>query len=154
MYACRYVTLFTYHETNMHIHFFACFVGHETPSLKHLNQYVRGSIGLKWYDLGIELLDSSDVEDLEKIEAEHKSDINKCCTKMFHLWLKKQPTASWKQLIKALQQDNIGLHTLATKIELLLLQPQPKGWLLNYIYCMAGGFQMFLMSVVLMFVYN
>ena len=52
---------------------------------------------MKWHDLGIELLDSNDVEELDTIEAEHPSHLNKCCTKTFNLWLKKQPTASWNQ---------------------------------------------------------
>ena len=115
----------------MHISLFACFVGDEKPSLKYLNRHVRQSVGLKWHDLGIELLDSSDVEDLDKIEAEYKQDIEKCCTRMLRLWLQKQPTASWNQLIEALREPHIGLHTLATKIEHMLLQSQPKGWLIN-----------------------
>ena len=94
-----------------------------------MNRHVRSSVGSKWHDLGIELLDSDDVEDLDKIEAEHKSDVDKCCTKMFQLWLRKQFTASWNQLIEALKQRDIELHSLATKIEQMLLQSKPQGWL-------------------------
>ena len=90
---------------------------------------MRGSVGAKWHDLGIELLDSNDVEELDTIEAEHPSDLTKCCTKMFQLWLKKQPTASWNQLIEALKQTGINLGTLAGKIEQMLLKPEPKGQL-------------------------
>lgn len=83
---------------------------------------------MKWHDLGVELLDSSDdLDDLDKIEAENKSDLGKCCTKMFQLWLRKQPTASWNQLIEAFRQPNIELHALATKIEEMLLQSKPQG---------------------------
>ena len=46
---------------------------------------------------------------------------------MFDLWLKKQPTASWDQLIEALRQPGIELGTLAGKIEQMLLQPKPQG---------------------------
>ena len=89
---------------------------------------MRDSVGNKWHDLGIELLDSnSDVGKLNTIEVEHTGDLNKCCTKMFHLWLKKQPTASWNQLIEALRQPGIELGTLASKIEQMLLQPKPQG---------------------------
>ena len=101
------------------------FIGHQNPSLKYLNRYVRGLVGLKWHDLGIELLDFGDVEELEKIEAQHQSDLDKCCTKMFLLWLRKQPKASWNQLIEALVQ--VELHALANKIKHMLLQPKPKG---------------------------
>ena len=100
------------------------FAGDQQPSLKFLNRYVRSSIGMKWHDLGIELLDSSNVEELDILEAEHSSDLSKCCTKMFKLWLKKQPTASWKELLKALRQPCIELVTLANNIEQMLLQPQ------------------------------
>ena len=103
------------------------FAGHQQPSLKLLNRYVRCSVSMKWHDLGIELLDSDDVGELNTIEAEHPSDLNKCCTKMFDLWLKKQPTASWNQLIEALRQPGIELGTLASNIEQMLLQPKPQG---------------------------
>ena len=82
---------------------------------------------MKWHDLGVELLDSDDVDNLDRIEAEHKSDLDRCCTKMFQLWLSKQPTASWNQLIEAFRQPDIKLHTLATKIEEMLLQSKPQG---------------------------
>ena len=103
------------------------FIGDQKPSLKYLNRYVRGVVGLKWYDLGTELLDFEDVKNLDLIEANHPSDLDKCCVKMFQLWLRKQPSASWNQLIEALRQPDIELHTLATKIEQMLLQPKPKG---------------------------
>ena len=86
---------------------------------------MRGSVGAIWHDLGIELLDP-DVEELDTIEA-GSSDLNKCCTKMFQLWLKKQPTASWNQLIEALKQPSINLGALASEIEQMLSKPQLKG---------------------------
>ena len=96
--------------------------------MKFLNRHVRGSVGAKWHDLGIELLDP-DVKELDRIEAEGSSDLNKCCTKMFQLWLEKQPTASWNQLIEALRQPGINLDALAGKVEQMLLKPGPKGQL-------------------------
>ena len=86
---------------------------------------------MKCYDLGIELLDSSDIEELKKIQAENKSDLDQCCTEMFLLWLQKQPTASWNQLIEALRQPHIKLHLLATNIEQMLLQSKPSGQLVK-----------------------
>ena len=44
---------------------------------------MRGSVGIKWHDLRIELLDSNDVGESNTIDAEYPSDLNKCCTKMF-----------------------------------------------------------------------
>ena len=102
--------------------FFVICIGHQQPELKYLHRYVRGSVGMKWHDLGIELLDSNDYKKLDIIEAEHPTDLSKCCTKMFNLWLQKQLTASWNQLIEALRQPGIELDVLASNIEQMLLQ--------------------------------
>ena len=88
---------------------------------------MRNAVGKKWHYLGIELFDSNDVGDLDTIEAEHPSDLNKCCIEMFNMWLKKQPTASWNQLMEALRQPGIELGTLASNIEQMLLQHMPQG---------------------------
>ena len=82
-------------------------------------------MGHKWHDLGVELLD--DYDGVDTIEANYPADHNKCCTKMFHLWLKNQPAASWNQLIEALRQPSIGLSTVAASIEQSLSQDQPQG---------------------------
>ena len=84
-------------------------------------------MGSKWHDLGIELLDASQVEKLDTIEKENPSNYNKCCTSMFSLWLKTKSTASWNELIEALRQPNIGLSVLATKTEQMLMQLNPEG---------------------------
>ena len=101
------------------------FVGHHRPSLKYLNRYVRGSVGSKWHDLGIELLDPDDVEELDNIKAQYPLDLSECCKAMFQLWLRKKSNASWNQLIESLRQPGIELDTLASKVE-QLLQPKPK----------------------------
>ena len=88
---------------------------------------MRDEVGINWHYLGTELFDFKDVEELNIIEAEHPSDYKKCCTNMFNLWLKKQPTASWNQLIGALRQPGIELGTLASKIEQMLLQSKAQG---------------------------
>ena len=90
-----------------------------------MNRHVKTSVGSKWYDLGIDLLESDDVEELNIIQSQHPTDINTCCTKTFQLWLVKQPIASWNQLIDSLRYINLG-H-VAGKIEQMLLQPKPTG---------------------------
>ena len=55
-----------------------------------------------WLDLGIQLLQKEDVIALQMI----KSDVSECserCSKMFNLWLDRQPKASWGNLIEALK---------------------------------------------------
>ena len=104
------------------MYFFGLLVGHQKPSPKFLNRYVRCAVGPKWHDLGIELLDFDDYQKLDIIEAEHPTNLIQCCNEMFKLWLKKQPTASWSQLIKALKEPSVELDTLANKIEQMLSQ--------------------------------
>ena len=100
------------------------FAGHHQPSLKYLTNDDRSWLRMHWHELGIELLDSNDVGELDTIKTMHQSDHNKCCIEMFDLWLKKRPTASWNQLIEALRQPGIKLGTLANKIEQMLLRPR------------------------------
>ena len=94
---------------------------------------MRESVGVKWFDLGLELLDDDDFKELNIIRAEHPSDYNKCCTKMFQFWLNTQPTASWNQLIKALRQESTDLDTLANKIEQMLLKPKGQLFIISLI---------------------
>ena len=102
------------------------FAGHHQPSLKYLTGYERSLLDSKWRELGIELLDSNDVGELDTIKTMHQSVCNKCI-EMFDLWLKKQPTASWNQLIEALRQPGIKFGILANKIEQMLVRPRPQG---------------------------
>ena len=44
---------------------------------------------------------------------------------MFQLWLRKQPKASWNQMIDSLRC--IDLNHQASEIEQMLLQPKPAG---------------------------
>ena len=91
--------------------------GKNHPTLKLLNKLVKKSITFKWYDLGIELLEPEDTHTLDEIEKNHPTDVSTCCTKMFRLWLDKQPEASWEQLIQALREPIIELNELANTVE-------------------------------------
>jgi len=115
-------------------------VAQQYPSLKYLNRYVKKQVGSKWHDLGVELLEADDVATLDAIRSEPKSDNSTCCTRMFTIWLNKQPTATWNQLIEALRQPGIELNDLATKIEQMLLKSNQTGDLLllaNYRYILG-----------------
>ena len=67
-----------------------------------------------WKDIGIELLGGGSNDSLDIIEN-NNSDVTNCCVKMLQLWLSKQSTASWKQLIQALKQ--VQLDYLANQVE-------------------------------------
>ena len=71
--------------------------------------------------MGVELLAEEDVQALDEIQSNYPSNASMCCTKMFQLWLDRQPEASWRQLIKALREPNIELKELANTIEQKLI---------------------------------
>ena len=89
--------------------------------MKDLNKHVILLVATRWYDLGLELLETKHERELEIIEANHSNDAAKCCRKMFSKWLESQSdSASWDQLIQAVK--NIELNNVANNIEQLLLQ--------------------------------
>ena len=73
-----------------------------------------------WKDLGVELLGEGSNDALDVIENS-KGDVMSCCSAMFKLWLDRQPTASWRQLLQALKQ--LQLNYLANQIESKLTTP-------------------------------
>ena len=90
------------------------------PTLKDLASHVIPSVNTMWYDIGLQLLDSND---LDTIEADTKNDgVATSCRKMFSKWLNTDELASWDKLIKALRI--VQLNNVASDIERLLLPPQ------------------------------
>ena len=71
-----------------------------------------------WKDLGIELLGVGSNDALNVI-SNSNTDVMKCCSAMFQLWLDRQPNASWRQLIEALKR--LQLNYLADQIESKLI---------------------------------
>ena len=88
------------------------------PTLKQLNK-LKKSISFKWHDLGIELLEPEDIRTLDEIQSNYPRDASTCCTKMFQLWLDKQPEASWEQLIEGLRGIDLNEVANTTKQQLL-----------------------------------
>ena len=84
-------------------------------NLKDLNDVMRQEargIAIKWYTLGVELLDGHTAV-LDVIETTYQSDDNRC-SRMFEKWLEMKPDASWSQLVIAL--NNIGLNFAADNV--------------------------------------
>ena len=81
------------------------------PKLKELKRVMKyEGITTKWYDISLELFDSSGgIVDL--IKENYPNDNDKCCTEMFKKWLQQRPDASWFQLVEAL--TNTGLNAAA-----------------------------------------
>ena len=106
-------------------HFFAV---DDRPEEKYFNRHVRRQLCATttqtWKDLGLELLGEGINTELGVIDNTD-SDVMIRCTKMFHLWLEREPTASWRKLIQALKRlDLISLATgIESKLTGLLLEP-------------------------------
>ena len=84
---------------------------------------MRPLIADVWYDLGLQLFDSKDVSELDTIMASHSNNPSGACTKMFSLWLQRNPSASWNSLIKTIEGPGIERHDVAYKIERQIFQP-------------------------------
>jgi len=67
----------------------------------------------RWYDLGVELLDSNTAV-LDVIKTSHQRDDDRCSA-MLKTWLEMKPDASWSKLVTALV--NIGMKTAADNIQ-------------------------------------
>ena len=100
------------------------FVVDDKPMEKYLNKHVRPELckacdlnPQAWKDLGTGLMPDAAAE-LSIISQDRRDSVVNRCSSMFQLWFKRQPNASWKQLIKALRE--IDLNTLAAQIEGML----------------------------------
>ena len=94
--------------------------GCDRPAFKFLNQHVRKGVSFRWHDLGLELLEQEDEDELGEIETNYPNDRSECYKKMFQLWLRKYADkATWDQLIQALRV--VDLNTLANKVERMLI---------------------------------
>ena len=91
------------------------------PLMRDLNKHVIPLVATRWFDLGLELLETEHERELDIIETNYENNATKCCRKMFSKWLEiKSDSASWDQLIQAVK--NIKLINVASDIEQLLLQ--------------------------------
>ena len=93
----------------------------DRPDMRFLNIHVRKQLCAEgphvWKDLGIELLGAESNHELEVIEHDNIMLIDRCSS-MLKLWLIRQPTASWRQLIQALKQIHLThvAHQIGSKL--------------------------------------
>ena len=109
------------------------------PSMKDLNKHVIPLVATKWYDLGLELLETKHERELDTIEKDSKVEGAKtCCRKMFSKWLETQSdNASWDQLIQAVK--NIELNNVASDIEQLSLQGEYVTDMISVVVIVGGA---------------
>ena len=92
--------------------FSTCNTGTCDLSVKHLLKSCKSVTD--WYTIGINLgLETTQLDDIHV--TYHAHGVNRCKTKMFDVWLKSSPDASWTDLITALR--DMDENTAASEIQ-------------------------------------
>ena len=73
-------------------------------------------IGAKWYNLGLQLLDSHTELTNIKDSSAYKDNEDRC-REMFSKWIDTDKKASWNKVVSALKSPSVKLISLANDIE-------------------------------------
>ena len=92
--------------------------GKKTPTLIDICNKVVPFWASKWRQLGVQLKITNHMMDI--IEHDYRNDCERCCTEMLTKWLDYDYTASWGDLITAV--DNLSYHGM------IIIQ-----WILTYL---------------------
>ena len=73
---------------------------------------------VKWFEIGLQLIDKLTVSDIETIQKEQDGDYDKCFVHLLKTWLRKQvdPKPTWAMLANALRSQSVGFGRLAETI--------------------------------------
>ena len=74
-------------------------------------------IAPNWYEVGAMLLRVEQEQQLGVIQANHGSDVRKCCIAMLQFWMSTHPKATWHNLVMALRSPGVDLPNAASVIE-------------------------------------
>ena len=80
------------------------YAGKDIPHIKDIHNHVVPKLAPKWRQLGALL--NIDQHLMDIIENNHPNDCESCCSEMFSEWLDSNPTASWEDIITAV--DNLS----------------------------------------------
>ena len=83
------------------------------PTVKELSQHII--LGPDWYVFGTQL--GLDSRSLKGIQASSNDDPNYRTTKMFELWLDKDPCPTRQNILNTLRLEVIGLKSIANDYE-------------------------------------
>ena len=70
-----------------------------------------------WYEVGAVLLEVKQESQLKLIQANHGSDVKKCCLEMLQFWMDTHPEATWHHLVTALISPGVNLAAVAADIK-------------------------------------
>ena len=71
-------------------------------------------------------MEQKDEKAVNIIKKNNAGNITECCTEMLELWLNRQPSAIWNQLIEVVKAPGIELKNAVSEIEGMLL-PSAEG---------------------------
>ena len=88
----------------------------QKPLLKDLRNIVVPKVASKWYEVGVQLFNQSQLPRLNEIQATYLNDHQGGCAEMFRFWLEITPGASWNSLIHAITAPGLELLSTADNI--------------------------------------
>jgi len=96
-------------------HFYT--VDDSRPTIQALQHArITTAVSVKWFQLGIELIDNTRVGQLDVIKA-NNTDVLRCCLEMFSYWLKTYPNANWYELVAALRAPGVDMNEVAATVK-------------------------------------
>ena len=91
-------------------------IDHLKPRLKDLVNIVAPKVSAKWFELGIQLLDDSQLPKLEEILAVHTKNYDRGCIEMLKYWLHVDKEATWGKIIEALKAPGLQIPTVSQNV--------------------------------------
>ena len=88
----------------------------QKPLLKDLHNIVVPKVASKWYKIGVQLFNQSQLPRLNEIQSTYLSDHQGGCVEMFRFWLEITPEATWNNLIHAITAPGLELLSIADDI--------------------------------------
>lgn len=88
----------------------------QKPLLKDLHNIVVPKVASKWHEVGVQLLNQSQLPRLNEIRGTYLSDPQGGCAEMFRIWLEITPGATWNDLIYAITAPGLELLSIADDI--------------------------------------
>ena len=84
--------------------------------MKQLLPFIA-SMAPNWYEVGAMLLEVEQESQLKLIQANHGSDVRKCCFAMLQYWMDTHPKVTWHDLVAALMSPGVNLAAVASDIQ-------------------------------------
>ena len=95
------------------------YLGSDCPALRDIANLIVPDVCHKWYDLGLQLLDSEDVPFLQSLKTEYQCNSDRCREVFIH-WLNVTENPTWSKILKALDQKSVKLPNVAANIRKML----------------------------------